>query len=63
MYAQVSGMAMETQTGTTPVGNCQTDNYWYEEGQLKILLDALPVLIAYVNCNHHYCFNNLAHQQ
>lgn len=35
----------------------------FDEVILQNLLDALPVLIAYVNSEQRYCYNNLAHQQ
>ena len=55
---------MESHPGNPfQAGSCQTDDYWFEAGQLRTLLDALPVLIAYVNRERRYCFNNLAHQQ
>ncbi|MGD8587690.1 MAG: ATP-binding protein [Chromatiales bacterium] len=42
--------------------NCADLTRWFEKNQLRTLLDALPVLIAYVDARQCYCFSNLAHQ-
>ena len=42
--------------------NCSDVNRFYDENQLRSLLDALPMLIAYIDKEQRYCFSNLAHQ-
>ena len=54
---------MEREPNNAPAGPCQTDEYRFAAKQLNTLLDALPVLIAYVDNERRYCFNNLIHQQ
>ena len=49
-------------TRQTHTDDCSTINQWYEKNHLRTLLDALPVLIAYVDERQRYCFSNLAHQ-
>lgn len=43
--------------------NCSDVKQLYEKNQLRALLDALPVLVSYVDDQQRYCFSNLAHQQ
>ena len=50
-------------THNIPNDNCVAVNELFEKNHLRTLLDALPVLIAYVDERQHYCFSNLAHQQ
>ena len=56
-------MTLETQHDTSSTAQFSDINNWSDEVKLQNLLDALPVLIAYVNNQRRYCFTNLAHQQ
>jgi PAS domain S-box-containing protein len=39
-------------------GEDDEQNTWKTEGQLRVVADALPALIAYVDRQQRYCFNN-----
>lgn len=48
--------------GEIPSENCLDLTRLFEKNHLRTLLDALPVLIAYVDDRQYYCYSNLAHQ-
>lgn len=56
-------MTMETLPNNSSACNRQLKDCWFETGKLRTLVDALPILIAYVNSKGRFCFNNLVHQQ
>lgn len=56
-------MTLDARHGISSTDQFSDVNNWSDEVKLQNLLDALPVLIAYVNSEQRYCFTNLAHQQ